>query len=140
MDSIETIENTKNINGPLNVVRLEGEINGINKVLYVFFDWHKHLKRCTDLVNIDVDQYFVREFQKINNNDKIDKHYDLFLETRLLLQNGVTYWTVWLLRWYENEIHKVKRKNSQTRCKKKKLNMLVKRKKMTYAGCKNVVL
>ena len=32
--------NIMEINGPTNVVRLEGKVNNIKKVIYVFFDFH----------------------------------------------------------------------------------------------------
>lgn len=80
---METLEDTYNINGPINVVRLEGNINGIHKILYVFFDWHVHEKKCNDLISINIDQYLIREFNNINQNNDINIKYDFFLETRL---------------------------------------------------------
>jgi hypothetical protein len=41
------------INGPVNVVRLEGEINGIKKILYVFFDYHINIKEQTECESYD---------------------------------------------------------------------------------------
>ena len=32
---------SKQINGPINVVRLEGKVNEIKKVIYLFMDIHK---------------------------------------------------------------------------------------------------
>ena len=34
----------KIISGPLNIIKLSGKINGIDKELYVFFDWHAPLE------------------------------------------------------------------------------------------------
>ena len=41
------------INGPINVIRLEGEINGIKKILYVFFDRHINLREQTECESYD---------------------------------------------------------------------------------------
>jgi hypothetical protein len=49
------------INGPHNVVRLEGIVNGHNKVLYLFFDVHLDIfqqTKCEDFDNIDIGQFF----------------------------------------------------------------------------------
>lgn len=59
--------NNKYINGPINVIRLEGEIFGISKVIYLFFDVHVNLDRqtkCTSLVNTNIYTYFAEEFLK----------------------------------------------------------------------------
>lgn len=79
---METYETTKNINGPINVVRLEGKINNIKKVLYVFFDFHVHEKKCADLISLNIDQYLIREMNKLQKqNTKIN--YDYFLEEKV---------------------------------------------------------
>ena len=70
------------INGPVNVIRLEGEIDGIKKVLYVFMDFHEDVTtqtRCDDIKSKDVNTYLVENFDKINEGNKI---YDFFYETR----------------------------------------------------------
>ena len=41
------------VNGPINVVRLEGEINNIKKILYVFFDYHINIKEQTECESYD---------------------------------------------------------------------------------------
>lgn len=71
----------KQINGPVNVVRLEGTINGIKKVIYLFMDMHYRIQNETECNNIyakDINQYLVDNFEKLNNSDKI---YDFYLET-----------------------------------------------------------
>lgn len=68
------------INGPLNVVRLEGDINGVNKVLYVFMDMHYPVQsqtKCPGVVAKDIVYYFIDEFIKTE-----DKTIDFFLEYR----------------------------------------------------------
>ena len=55
---------SKTINGPINVVRLEGEINKIKKVLYVFMDVHINIKsqtKCEDQMSDDVTAYIKKE-------------------------------------------------------------------------------
>ncbi len=77
----DNFENTKKINGPLGAYRMEGIINGQKKVLYLFSDQHVMTHRCQDTVSLDIDQYIVREFNKINN-DQETTEYDLFVETK----------------------------------------------------------
>lgn len=70
---METFENTNNVNGPINVVRCVGEINGIQKVIYVYFDMHVNYYKCSDLINLDIAQFLTREFYKINSDPNIKK-------------------------------------------------------------------
>jgi len=56
------------INGPINVVRLEGIVNGQDKVLYLFFDIHNDIfqqTKCEDFDNIDIGQFFQKELSMI---------------------------------------------------------------------------
>lgn len=68
------------INGPLNVMRLEGQINGISKVIYIFMDVHLKINmqtKCPNLRSIDIVNYLVKNFDQISEKDKI---YDFFFE------------------------------------------------------------
>jgi hypothetical protein len=68
------------INGPLNVVRLEGKINKIKKVIYVFFDIHidvNNQTKCDDFEAIDIVTYLAKEFK-----ENSDKEIDFFMEGR----------------------------------------------------------
>src|SRR5437868_2123251 len=47
------------INGPVNVIRLEGNIQGIKKVIYLFMDIHNDLEQQT---KCDDDTPTIREF------------------------------------------------------------------------------
>ena len=79
---------SKTINGPINVVRLEGEINKIKKVLYVFMDVHISLKsqtKCEDQMSDDVTAYIKKELIKT------DKPIDFFMEHRLSENNMTQY-------------------------------------------------
>lgn len=70
----------KEINGPVNIIRMEGTINNIKKVIYLFLDFHLELdeqKECTNIFSKDVTSYFVDTFHNLNENKKI---YDFFVE------------------------------------------------------------
>ena len=67
------------INGPINVVRLEGSINNINKIIYVFFDYHATEKKqteCETFDSINIIQYLYNIFK---TSDKI---IDFFMEIK----------------------------------------------------------
>lgn len=67
------------LTGPLNIVRLEGEIFGIKKVLYVFFDIHMPCDletRCDDIFADTITTYMIEQFRNAG-----DKTIDFFLET-----------------------------------------------------------
>ena len=67
------------VNGPVNVLRLEGQINGIDKHLYVFMDYHNNVAvqtQCEDIESLDVMQYM---YTNLKNSDK-EQYYDFFLE------------------------------------------------------------
>ena len=68
----------KQISGPINVVRLEGTIFGINKVLYVFLDLHMPLHaetQCADIFSKTIKTYLIEQFKKSEIT------LDFFLET-----------------------------------------------------------
>jgi hypothetical protein len=71
----------KQINGPINVVRLEGKFNNIKKVLYVFMDFHMPVSAetvCDNVFRKDIEEYFAESFYDLNSSSKM---YDFFLET-----------------------------------------------------------
>lgn len=69
-----------NINGPYNITRLEGDINGVHKVIYLFFDVHTFDYECTDIDAIDVSKYILKIFRKAKKSLP-DITYDFFVET-----------------------------------------------------------
>jgi hypothetical protein len=76
------------INGPVNIIRLEGKINNLKKVIYLFGDIHLSIcrsqNRCESENRIDIDQFLSKTFSE---NKKIQ--YDLFIEapkTQLLMK------------------------------------------------------
>lgn len=65
------------INGPVQIVRLEGNINEIRKVIYIFGDYHFNVNiqsECDSDASLDVDQFLKQAF------NGIDKKIDLFVE------------------------------------------------------------
>jgi len=69
------------INGPVNVARLEGDVYGIKKILYVFMDVHNSLvyqTECPTLDSIDIHHYL----NKMLKDSKNLKLFDLFAEVR----------------------------------------------------------
>jgi hypothetical protein len=70
------------VNGPVNVVRLEGTINNIKKVIYLFMDIHSYPKNqteCNSIRSIDIKEYLIKQFDSISNNDKT---YDFLFEIK----------------------------------------------------------
>lgn len=54
------------INGPINVVRMEGKIGNIKKVVYLFMDRHNDYNvqtKCNNPGSIDVQEYFKNSFR-----------------------------------------------------------------------------
>jgi hypothetical protein len=69
---------SKLINGPVNAVRLSGNIFGINKIVYVYMDVHKDVNnesKCDAVISYDFTQYLYNELTKSKNKD-----IDFFLE------------------------------------------------------------
>jgi hypothetical protein len=67
------------IDGPVNVIRLEGKVDGINKVLYLFADIHNSLMNQTDCNqnrSTTLNKFLVNNFDNTTSNKK----YDFFLE------------------------------------------------------------
>lgn len=67
------------VNGPINIVRIEGSINNVKKVLYLLMDYHARItfqKECEN-ITLDIDQLLDKTFKENKNIT-----YDLFVETR----------------------------------------------------------
>lgn len=67
------------INGPVNVIRLEGNIHDIKKIIYVYFDHHYPINKqtkCDGYLNDDIVTFLNKEFIKVD-----DKIIDFFMET-----------------------------------------------------------
>jgi hypothetical protein len=73
------MENKNLVNGPVNAFRLEGKIGNINKVIYLFGDYHMPIKsetKCDSFISDDFVSYFYKTMEKTDKNIK----YDLFTE------------------------------------------------------------
>lgn len=80
--------NQRYINGPVNVARLEGTIDGIDKVLYLFMDFHipvKNQQQCENIFSEDVSKFFANTFAELsltNTTNDSTRMYDFFVEVR----------------------------------------------------------
>ncbi len=75
-----TDPHTRMVNGPVNVMRLEGNVDGIPKVIYLFMDYHMHVSsqtQCKNIFSEDIQKYFVHNFYKLNKGKQM---YDFFVE------------------------------------------------------------
>jgi hypothetical protein len=71
--------NKKYVNGPVNIVRMEGNINGINKVIYLFMDGLLPIinqTECDNIYSTDIDRFLAESFHQLHNNKKM---YDFFV-------------------------------------------------------------
>jgi len=60
-------ETNKLINGPINIVRLEGHINGVKKVGYFFMDYHINIyqqTKCPSFTSQDIVQFLATNLNK----------------------------------------------------------------------------
>lgn len=67
------------VNGPINAVRLEGEVFGIKKIIYLFMDVHVRVTsqtECPGFDSMEFLQYLIKMFDISDKNN----YYDLFLE------------------------------------------------------------
>lgn len=70
------------VSGPYNLVRIEGSVENIKKVIYVFMDIHLDPKiqtECTDIRSHNIKNYLVDNFDTMKTIDNME--YDFFLET-----------------------------------------------------------
>lgn len=71
------------VTGPLNIARIEGSVDGIKKIMYLYFDIHLPLDtqtECLDPINsLSIVQHFVSMFRACHENDP-NKKFDLFVE------------------------------------------------------------
>ena len=74
------INEFETVSGPYNVFRMTGEVEGIKKTIYLFFDIHRDILRqtkCDDLSSLNFQQYFMNTIKNNPNN-----MYDFFMEIR----------------------------------------------------------
>lgn len=88
--------NKKFVNGPVNVARLEGEVNGIKKVIYLFMDMHQDITQqfeCSNVYAQHINTYLMNNFVKLKDSKKT---IDVFLEEEfrfVLRKDVVSGWT-----------------------------------------------
>ena len=73
---------SKKISGPINVIRMEGIVHGIKKIIYLFMDWHEDVAMQTECVNVfskDLNKFLAENFYNLNNSPIT---YDFFMEVR----------------------------------------------------------
>jgi hypothetical protein len=73
------MNNNKLVNGPINAFRLEGKIGNINKVIYLFGDYHVPINaetKCDSFISDDFVSYFIKTMEKTDKNIR----YDFFCE------------------------------------------------------------
>lgn len=69
------------VNGPINAIRLEGNVAGIDKVIYLFMDRHDAIyeqTKCTNVFAKDISQYFL---DMMFQTKETGLTYDFFVET-----------------------------------------------------------
>lgn len=75
--------NKKYVSGPVNVARLEGEVNGIKKVIYLFMDFHVEIPgqlECSNIHSKHINTFLMDNFMKLKDSDQM---IDVFLEERI---------------------------------------------------------
>lgn len=73
--------NQRFVNGPINAIRLEGKVAGIDKVVYLFMDRHDAIyeqTKCTNVFAKDISQYLLDMMFQIKETGLT---YDFFIET-----------------------------------------------------------
>lgn len=72
--------NRREVSGPYNAIRMEGNIKGLTKVIYMFMDVHLDPTVQTECANVysqDFNRYLAESFHELNGADRM---YDFFLE------------------------------------------------------------
>ena len=70
---------SKTVNGPYNIVRLEGDVGGKKKIIYLFSDIHVFEDECDDIDSLDINKYLLKVFRKAKKKIP-DITYDFFVE------------------------------------------------------------
>lgn len=81
-----------NINGPINLARVEGKINNIDKVLHFFMDYHENIEHqtvCSDIRSKDISKFFMEDV--FDKADKSGEQVDFYIESvPMYHENGAT--------------------------------------------------
>jgi len=71
---------SKTVNGPYNIIRLEGYVDNKKKIIYIFSDVHVYESECDDIDSLDINKYLLKVFRKAKK--KLPNiQYDFFVET-----------------------------------------------------------
>lgn len=110
----------RDISGPYNIMRLEGEVDGVKKILYLFFDIHISRYQCEDIDSVDITSYLLKVFRKAKTSMP-NTTYDFFLETYTRPSDSV------YDKYQSNYINKVRRLfnqlNRKSRIMTKEMNV-----------------
>lgn len=88
---------TTQVNGPINAVRLEGKVNNINKIMYLFINIAGNITYETECHNFLADDIHKHILKIVRNNKNIT--YDLLFEiTPTDIQNNVS---IYGMRYYD---------------------------------------
>lgn len=128
--------NIKKINGPINIVRLEGEIEGVKKVIYIYFDIHLEPNiqtECSNIENIDINHHIHYTLKNAKKNNP-NKTYDLFFEigpSKFILSdeektykyNYISNFNKYFLKLYQQIKINKNNKNNENKIKKESSNV-----------------
>jgi hypothetical protein len=78
------------VNGPIMAVRLEGKVNNINKVIYLFGDLHLDINsqtNCSTYDSVEFPYYFIKMMKKTDKNITFDFFMEAFYQDEYDLNN-----------------------------------------------------
>lgn len=66
--------NSQFINGPINVARMEGQVESTKKVIYILMDYHMDVDRqtkCSNVFSEDLNTFLAKSFHNLNKGEKV---------------------------------------------------------------------
>ena len=75
------------VNGPINAFRLEGKIDNVNKIVYLFGDYHNEIwneTKCDSYKSDDFINYFYKTMEKTDVNTKYDLIFENYASVDML--------------------------------------------------------
>jgi hypothetical protein len=82
------------VNGPINVFRLEGQINNIKKVIYLFGDFHEQINvetTCNSYLSDDFIKYYYKTMKKTDPNVTYDFLFENYADVDMFEQYKYSY-------------------------------------------------
>ena len=109
------LSENETINGPVNIIRLEGYIGKIKKIVYLFFDTHSNNTECENIFSDDIHKYLLKTFNKALDKRK-DITYDFFVEIydksyKYTMNGGRKNYLIFIWKLFLNLKHNKKIKN-----------------------------